>query len=519
MPDDGVLIRQSVEAKDTAQFVSVRGFGCRSSRFAQSSQPPPPAPVAAEFKANPLNQTGWRKSGSGSATTTQSGKRRPDGALSKKQGLKQVSTELGLNRTRADYAADAAAEGGSGDEEDSEEEEEKYGYKNALWLSKSRALLDAVKDDRAIKKLVNEQGKLWADLPTSEQPPPPDAMKDADKAGLGAATATPHSPQQAAKRAAVPQPRVGETPKSKGPRRHRRARAHKTSTSGGGGGGQGDEGGNDDDNDGGDHDDGELAGSSRHAPAPSKAGELAWENEIARNILNLYASKVKLEDGIEQAAIARANKAKEDQEEIRRGLKQPAYLTAMQPDDADGEDEEEGASGGSAAASVAAAPNPANSRSEGKAEKKTTTSSSSRKNDGGKAGSAALSTKEALTKANGEKVAKARAAAQAAQASHRGKVEVVLVKPRVTPSIWFMGSGAVTAEWTALQPGDDGQRLQATLDAMEEQLQYEQYVATVQAMLEANLRATVPDEVVGRLWRQLVVTSNAFASRFVRQKG
>jgi len=48
------------------------------------------------------------------------------------------------------------------------------------------------------------------------------------------------------------------------------------------------------------------------------------------------------------------------------------------------------------------------------------------------------------------------------------KVEVKVVKPKATPPIWFAGSGAVNAEWTALQPGDDGQKLQATLDGLEE---------------------------------------------------
>jgi tryptophan 2,3-dioxygenase len=44
------------------------------------------------------------------------------------------------------------------------------------------------------------------------------------------------------------------------------------------------------------------------------------------------------------------------------------------------------------------------------------------------------------------------------------------------------------------------------------------YVATVEAVLEAHLRAAVPDQVVQRLWRQLVVTTNAFASRCVDQR-
>jgi hypothetical protein len=43
---------------------------------------------------------------------------------------------------------------------------------------------------------------------------------------------------------------------------------------------------------------------------------------------------------------------------------------------------------------------------------------------------------------------------------------------------------------------------------------YGKYVATVEAILEANLRVGLPDSITHGLWRQLVVTLNAFASRW-----
>ena len=49
-------------------------------------------------------------------------------------------------------------------EEAADVEEEKYGYKNALWLNKSRDLLEAVQDDDVMQAKYDEAGRAKADL-------------------------------------------------------------------------------------------------------------------------------------------------------------------------------------------------------------------------------------------------------------------------------------------------------------------------------------------------------------------
>ena len=71
------------------------------------------------------------------------------------------------------------------------------------------------------------------------------------------------------------------------------------------------------------------------------------------------------------------------------------------------------------------------------------------------------------------------------------------------------------ADWSSLP---DGEQLQRRLQEDEEAGEYTKYVAGVEALLQATLRATLPDDLVERLWRQLVVTCNAFAIRCIDQK-
>jgi tetratricopeptide (TPR) repeat protein len=103
----------------------------------------------------------------------------------------------------------------------------------------------------------------------------------------------------------------------------------------------------------------------------------------------------------------------------------------------------------------------------------------------------------------------------------RNGAEAIVMVPRWPSPIWFSGTGAINAEWGAL-PG--GEQLSQELDRMEESGQYAKYTDLVEAVLLAHLRAVACNEDGGmkdlelRLWRQLVVTVNAFGCRLVDTK-
>ncbi|CAM9100864.1 unnamed protein product [Scytosiphon promiscuus] len=102
----------------------------------------------------------------------------------------------------------------------------------------------------------------------------------------------------------------------------------------------------------------------------------------------------------------------------------------------------------------------------------------------------------------------------------RGGGEAVVVVPKRPRPIWFAGSGAIQAEWSAL-PG--GVRVARDLEGLEERGRrahgiglYSKYVAVVEGLLTAHLRADDqggPAELVKKLWRQLVATCIAFGVR------
>ncbi|CAM9350178.1 unnamed protein product [Ectocarpus sp. 12 AP-2014] len=95
----------------------------------------------------------------------------------------------------------------------------------------------------------------------------------------------------------------------------------------------------------------------------------------------------------------------------------------------------------------------------------------------------------------------------------RGGGEAVVMVPKRPRPIWFAGSGAIQAEWSAL-PG--GVRVVRDLEGLEEQGRYAKYVAVVEGLLTAHLRADDqrgPSQLVKKLWRQLVATCIAFGVR------
>ncbi|CAB1096699.1 unnamed protein product [Ectocarpus sp. CCAP 1310/34] len=96
----------------------------------------------------------------------------------------------------------------------------------------------------------------------------------------------------------------------------------------------------------------------------------------------------------------------------------------------------------------------------------------------------------------------------------RGGGEAVVMVPKRPRPIWFAGSGAIQAEWSAL-PG--GARVVCGVKFVSAATHwYAKYVAVVEGLLTAHLRADDqqgPSQLVQKLWRQLVATCIAFGVR------
>lgn len=123
--------------------------------------------------------------------------------------------------------------------------------------------------------------------------------------------------------------------------------------------------------------------------------------------------------------------------------------------------------------------------------------------------------------------------------------KVVINMPKVPRPIWFAGTGAVKAVWCALAqafPGLHPQRGDGTSSSearsqkpvslvavcehrlceevrrMEAKLQFGQCIATLESLLVSLVRARGVGAFEAKLWKQLVVTCNAFASRCIDYK-
>ncbi|GMF19758.1 unnamed protein product [Phytophthora lilii] len=116
-----------------------------------------------------------------------------------------------------------------------------------------------------------------------------------------------------------------------------------------------------------------------------------------------------------------------------------------------------------------------------------------------------------------------------------GKVIVNL--PKVPRPIWYAGTGAVKAVWCALADGfsqlrpqhPDGERsgsrvasvsvcdhrLCEEVRQLEAKKNFAQCITTLESLLVALVRARGVNELETKLWKQLVVTCNAFASRCI----
>jgi hypothetical protein len=92
--------------------------------------------------------------------------------------------------------------------------------------------------------------------------------------------------------------------------------------------------------------------------------------------------------------------------------------------------------------------------------------------------------------------------------------KVIVNRPRVPSLIWFAGSGAIKAVWSALA---DEEMCQEISD-MESKGKLLKCAATVEALLMARIRAVGLEDMEYRLWRQLIVACTAFGVRYCETK-
>ncbi|ETV95158.1 hypothetical protein, variant [Aphanomyces invadans] len=131
------------------------------------------------------------------------------------------------------------------------------------------------------------------------------------------------------------------------------------------------------------------------------------------------------------------------------------------------------------------------------------------------------------------------------QPSHVENGKVVLCMPKIPKPIWFAGTGIVMATWCSLAVPVTEAKLSAcrvdesSLDGaamlcrhklchelrhLEHDFEFEQYLAVVETLLMSRVRAKQPqggaplDELDLKLWKQFVITANAFASRAIDLK-
>ncbi|KAG3188839.1 hypothetical protein PC128_g12033 [Phytophthora cactorum] len=116
----------------------------------------------------------------------------------------------------------------------------------------------------------------------------------------------------------------------------------------------------------------------------------------------------------------------------------------------------------------------------------------------------------------------------------RGDGKVIINMPKVPRPIWFAGTGAVKAVWCSLADGFPqlrpqhavagatgsttamcDHRLCEEVRQLEAKKKFTQCITTLESLLIALIRARGVDELETKLWKQLVVTCNAFASRCI----
>ncbi|GMF18068.1 unnamed protein product [Phytophthora fragariaefolia] len=239
---------------------------------------------------------------------------------------------------------------------------------------------------------------------------------------------------------------------------------------------------------------------------PSKApdNDNEWENELARQILTIYATSIKAK-ALEKAGSSSPEKQHYDNQHAREGLKTTEDMQRLQ-------------------------------------------SASTLKKGTGRQQS--LSTSVSLPVINrlaALKNQQHRTSSSPATVHYswepsrlRDDGKVIINMPKVPRPIWFAGTGAVKAVWCALADGFSQLRSQHSaaeksgsnstsisvcdhrlceeVRQLETKKKFAQCITTLESLLVTLVRARGVDELETKLWKQLVVTCNAFASRCIDYK-
>lgn len=248
-------------------------------------------------------------------------------------------------------------------------------------------------------------------------------------------------------------------------------------------------------------------------PEHSPENEHEWENELARQILTIYATSVKAKAaGIESGGTTRAvATAEPDSRTIYRSRLDSGRNRAAGCGS-------NGQSLGSSCSLPVLTTNPRNN--------------------------SATPGNTPTTRPQRVSTASVHYSWEPSQRLQNGKV--VINMPKVPRPIWFAGTGAVKAVWCALAQGftelqsqsqsnSNGHshghpqrhsspvamcehRLCEEVRRMEAKQQFSLCVTTLESLLISLVRARGVDELETKLWKQLVVTCNAFASRCIDYK-
>jgi hypothetical protein len=283
-------------------------------------------------------------------------------------------------------------------------------------------------------------------------------------------------------------------------------------------------------------------GDTRKAPLPVVLQENEWENELARNILSLYSNQVIQQIKTKREEEAEAGKRKTRKMRRIKELKQQGLQ--------DSEIDEiirterfskktrttrstrkstratssstilsragtaKSASMGDAAASVL---DGLLKETEGMLDDDSLPASPAKSRGGTRGGRGARGTKgSSATTTTGISTSPS-AKDKVGMTTGEGKI-VAPVRPKM---IWYGGTGAIRAEWGALVEFTKNDNLRKELESLKEKGRYTTYIATVEGLLAASMRAQADmqtTELMERLYRQMVVTCIAFGVRCLEQK-
>jgi len=223
-----------------------------------------------------------------------------------------------------------------------------------------------------------------------------------------------------------------------------------------------------------------LESPPKKVPLPASLDENEWENELARNILSLYSNKVIQEMKERQEVEGREERTK------RNKSNRIKELVEM----------------GVSASEIEGIVSKENFDTDVRAK----SSKSANKSAGSKP------TSSSKVVANDIELDE--------EEESKGRKNVAA--PRIPKMIWFGGTGVIQAEWSALEEfAQASPTLRKDLQELEKKGQYRAYIAMVAGLLSSSMRVQVDTKTTAlleRMWRQMVVTCNAFGVRCIDQK-